>query len=136
MLTFNPQELERLNKRLQSLVEKVGKKAMRGAARKAMTKVRNDVKAAAPEDLNDDDNVKIKTSVALITKWKADTLYVKVGIRGGAKKNPDTPYYFRMVEFGTAKMAARPFMRPALESNAQQIMDTVVQELNRALDKA
>lgn len=136
MLTFNPQELERLNKRLQALVEKVGKKAMRGAARKAMTKVRNDVKAAAPEDLNDDDNVKIKTSVALITKWKADTLYVKVGIRGGAKKNPDTPYYFRMVEFGTSKMAARPFMRPALESNAQQIMDTVVQELNRALDKA
>lgn len=136
MLTFNPQELERLNKRLQSLVEKVGKKAMRGAARKAMTKVRNDVKAAAPEDLNDDDNVKIKTSVALITKWKANDLYVKVGIRGGAKKNPDTPYYFRMVEFGTSKMAARPFMRPALESNAQQIMDTVVQELNRALDKA
>ena len=136
MLTFNPQELEKLNKRLQSLVEKVGKKAMRGAARKAMTKVRNDVKAAAPEDLNDDDNVKIKTSVALITKWKANDLYVKVGIRGGAKKNPDTPYYFRMVEFGTAKMAARPFMRPALESNAQQIMDTVVQELNRALDKA
>lgn len=136
MLTFNPQELERLNKRLQSLAEKVGKKAMRGAARKAMTKVRNDVKAAAPEDLTDDDNVKIKTSVALITKWKANTLYVKVGIRGGAKKNPDTPYYFRMVEFGTTKMAARPFMRPALESNAQQIMDTVVQELNRALDKA
>lgn len=136
MLTFNPQELEKLNKRLQSLVEKVGKKAMRGAARKAMTKVRNDVKAAAPEDLNDDDNVKIKTSVAMLAKWKGSDLYVKVGIRGGAKKNPDTPYYFRMVEFGTAKMAARPFMRPALESNAQQIMDTVVQELNRALDKA
>lgn len=136
MLTFNPQELEKLNKRLQSLVEKVGKKAMRGAARKAMTKVRNDVKAAAPEDLNDDDNVKIKTSVAMLAKWKGNDLYVKVGIRGGAKKNPDTPYYFRMVEFGTAKMAARPFMRPALESNAQQIMDTVVQELNRALDKA
>ena len=133
MLTFNPQELEKLNKRLQSLVEKVGKKAMRGAARKAMTKVRNDVKAAAPEDLNDDDNVKIKTSVALITKWKGNDLYVKVGIRGGAKKNPDTPYYFRMVEFGTAKLAARPFMRPALESNAQQIMDTVVQELKKAL---
>lgn len=136
MLTFNPQELERLNKRLQALAEKIGKKAMRGAARKAMTKVRNDVKAAAPEDLNDDDNVKIKTSVAMLAKWKGKDLYVKVGIRGGAKKNPDTPYYFRMVEFGTAKMAARPFMRPALESNAQQIMDTVVQELNRALDKA
>lgn len=43
----------------------------------------------------------------------------KVGIRGGAKKGGtaaggDT-YYWRFLEFGTAKMAARPFLRPAFD---------------------
>lgn len=30
--------------------------------------------------------------------------------------NPNDPYYWRWVEFGTSKMAAQPFMRPAYES--------------------
>jgi len=132
---FDPRELAALNSRLQELSEKLGKKAVRQAARKAMTPVRNEVRANAPEDLEDDDGVKIKTSVAMTSKWKGDALYVRVGIRGGAKKNPNTPYYFRMVEFGTKNMPARPWMTPALESNAQDVLNTLTAELKKALDK-
>lgn len=32
-----------------------------------------------------------------------------------AALNPNDPFYWRFVEFGTSKMAARPFMRPAFE---------------------
>jgi len=35
----------------------------------------------------------------------------KLGKRGA--KNPNDPYYWWWVEFGTSKMAARPFLRPA-----------------------
>lgn len=133
MLTFDRNDLAELNRKLQELTGKEAKKAMRTAARKAMKPVRDDVKANAPEDLEDDDGVKIKASVGTASRWKGDTLYTRVGIRGGAKRNPDTPYYFRMVEFGTKNMPARPFMSPALERNAQEVMDTVVEQLRRTL---
>jgi HK97 gp10 family phage protein len=32
-----------------------------------------------------------------------------------SRNNPNDPYYWAFVEFGTSKMGARPFMRPAFE---------------------
>lgn len=135
MLTFDRSQLADLDRKLRELTAPAAKKAMRSAARKAMKPVRDDVKSNAPEDLEDDDGVKIKASVGTTSRWKGDTLYTRVGIRGGAKRNPDTPYYFRMVEFGTKNMPARPFMSPALEGNAQQVIDTLTEALRKALFK-
>lgn len=129
MLTVNKADLAALNQRLQELSTKTGKTAVRQAARKAMAPVRAQVQANAPEDLSEQDAVRIKASTALFTNWKANTLYARVGIRGGAKKNPDTPFYFRMHEFGTKSLPARPFMAPALESNAQEVLDSIAEEL-------
>lgn len=60
---------------------------------------------------------------------------MQVGIRGGARKSGDNVFYWRFLEFGTEKMAARPFMRPALESKAEAATDAIVTELNRQLDE-
>jgi phage protein, HK97 gp10 family len=114
MLTVDKAGLEALNQRLQGLSTKAGKAAVRQAARKAMAPVRAEVQANAPEDLTEPDAVRIKASTALFTNWKSNTLYARVGIKGGAKKNPSTPFYFRMHEFGTKSLPARPFMAPAL----------------------
>lgn len=135
MLKFNPSELAALHERLQEVAAKLGKKAVRSAARKAMKPVRDQVQATAPEDLPPPDDIKIKNSVGLTTKWKGSNLYVKVGIKGGARRNPDTPWYWRQVEFGNKFMPARPFMRPALEGNAQKVLDAVAAELRKALFK-
>ncbi|MFY9803890.1 MAG: HK97-gp10 family putative phage morphogenesis protein [Candidatus Acidiferrales bacterium] len=37
------------------------------------------------------------------------------------------------IEFGTNKMAARPFMRPALSKNAQELIETLADALRREL---
>lgn len=37
-------------------------------------------------------------------------------------------------EFGTAKMAAQPFLRPALDSNKDRVIDNVKQELGALID--
>jgi len=71
--------------------------------------------------------------VALYTKWKGSALIARIGIKGGAKKNKETPFYWRMHEFGTKNMPARPFMQPALEGNAQQVLDAVAEQLRKAL---
>lgn len=131
MLQLNEAELAKLQDKLQALSAKIAKKAMSKAARKAMSIVRDEVKADAPVDTGD-----LKANVTLRTSARKNGIvYARVGIKGGAKANPDTPYYFRMVEFGTQDMPAKPFMRPALENSAQQILDIVVRELSEALEQ-
>lgn len=56
---------------------------------------------------------------------------------GGSSANPggDT-WYWRLLEFGTQFIAARPFLRPAIENNAQAAIDTFARESERAIDRA
>lgn len=56
---------------------------------------------------------------------------------GGDKSNPggDT-FYWRYLEFGTSKIAARPFMRPAIENNVEQTIGIFATEANKAIDRA
>ena len=134
MLKVNRGDLAAITAKLKTLADKTGKTAVRQAARKAMKPVRDAVKASAPEDKSENaDGIKIKANVALYTKWRGSTLYARVGIRGGAKKNDETPWYWRMHELGTKNLPARPFMQPALENNAQEILDAVAEELKKAL---
>lgn len=131
MIEFNPAELAALEKRLNDVADKVAKKALRSAARKAMNKVRKEAREHAPEDTG-----LLDENFALLTRAKDGEVSAKVGIRGGAKENESTPFYFRFVELGTKTAPAKPFLRPALENNAQEVMDTVLDELKKALDKA
>lgn len=44
-------------------------------------------------------------------------------------------YYWRFLEFGTEKMAAKPFMRPALEANIQRATDEFIRQYQKRLPK-
>lgn len=136
MLTLNVQELAALTDRLKDIEAKIAKKALRTAARKGMSIVRDEVKANAPEDTSDDaDDIRTKAFIALQTSFRRGVLSVRVGVRGGAKQNPDTPWYWRFQELGSKYIAAKPFMQPALENNADAVLEKITQELKRELDK-
>lgn len=48
--------------------------------------------------------------------------------------NPNDPYYWRFVEFGTKKMSARPFLQPAANKGAEAVkvfMDSVVPQIEK-----
>ena len=47
-----------------------------------------------------------------------------------------TVEYGAYLEFGTSKMAARPFMRPGLDSSEDKIRDTIKTFLKQAIDGA
>lgn len=130
MIKFDPAEIAALEDRLNEVAEKVAKKALRGAARKAMAQVRKEARDNAPEDTG-----LLDENFALLTRVKGSEVIAKVGIRGGARENDYSPYYFRFVELGTKEIQAKPFLRPALESNAEFIFATVLEELKKALDK-
>lgn len=70
-------------------------------------------------------------------------LMVRIGVQGGAvlqdgDKNKSsgkpTPHW-RLLEFGTSKMEAKPFFRRALSDNVQQSTDEFVRQYQAKLDR-
>ncbi|NIG13017.1 HK97 gp10 family phage protein [Pantoea sp. Al-1710] len=49
--------------------------------------------------------------------------------------NAPTPHW-RLLEFGTEKMRARPIMRPAMESSLNDVIHTFTTEYEKSLDRA
>ncbi|HEL8103645.1 TPA: hypothetical protein U0A68_004974, partial [Escherichia coli] len=58
-------------------------------------------------------------------------------VTGAGKGNPggDT-WYWRFLEFGTEHVAARPFMRPAMNGADAEVVSTFARELEKAVDRA
>ena len=131
MIAVDKAELAALEKRMHEVADKVAKKALRGAARRGMNEVRKEARDNAPEDTG-----LLDENFGLMTKAKDGEVIAKVGIRGGARENDKSPYYWRFSEFGTKNIPAKSFMRKALEDNAESVLATVVEELKKALDRA
>lgn len=59
-----------------------------------------------------------------------------VTVRHGSGKVPKDAFYGKFVEFGTAKMPARPFLRPAMDNNVQPAIDAMTKRIAQRLKKA
>jgi HK97 gp10 family phage protein len=133
--------------KLKELKAEPRKKSTRFALRKAANVVRDAAKAGAEKV----DDPKTPTNIAANVVVRADTRHLReagelkfsVGIRGGStskRKNASNPggdtYYWRFLEFGTAKMAAQPFMRPAMESSIAPATDEFVKQFDKAIVRA
>ena len=140
--------VDELTARLQTISDDMKKKGGRYALRKASEIVRDAAKAGA-ERLDDPETGRsIARNIAM--RWSNRTfkrtgnLMFRIGVMHGAKisgsnedqgANGPTPHW-RLLEFGTEKMAAQPFMRPAASNNVQQVVDTFVTQYGKALDRA
>lgn len=140
--------VDELNKKLAGLKYDVQKKGGRFALRKAAQVVRD----AARQNAQAVDDSETGRSIAknITEKWngrlnkQTGDLGFRVGVSGGAKlpkNNADegaggpTPHW-RLLEFGTEKMAARPFFAKALPENAQKATDTFIKQMGVAIDRA
>ena len=146
--TFEIKGLDAVLAKMEAVTYDLKYKGGRFALRKAAQLVRNAARQKA-QTLNDPATGR---SIALnvTEKWNGrlfkttGDLGFRVGVDGGAKipknnvdegaKGP-TPHW-RLLEFGTEKMAARPFMRPALESNIDSATNEFVRQYSKALDRA
>ena len=124
---FNIKGLAALNKELKRLPEDFSKKALAGAVGAAARLLRDAAK----------DNVPVNTgnlkSALRAKKKKTHSKYISnyaANIKSkGANGVPS--YYGFIVENGSNKMPARPFMRTAFDENREQ----AVMVFNRILDK-
>lgn len=118
---------------LERLPGHLGEKVIRAALRAGAQVIRKDAQSRAPELQEPDPRRKRGTLKKNITvrRSKTDKYGVFVGVKplskkqiatfkkAGGKKganNPDDPFYWWFVEFGTSKMPATRFLREAFES--------------------
>lgn len=143
--------VEELSKKLQGLAYDMQKKGGRFALRKAAQVIRDQAKANAQSI--DDPKSRDDITKNIAEKWGSKfnksmgDLMFRVGVLGGAGGNQskkdqgqglpggDTRHW-RFVEFGTEKMAARPFLRPAMEQAAQRATDVFINQYDKAIDRA
>ncbi len=139
----------------------LGPKLEKRFLNKAVRKGADIVKKAAQDRAKtfDDPNTpaQIWKEIAIYTSSdlgrKNGGVALQIGVKGGAKKyrdnkrnrrqgrvgktymGPGAVYYWRFLEFGTSKMRAQPFMRPALANNIPAVTDAIVGAINDGIDK-
>ena len=115
---------KRNEKEVLNLLERNMKRAVRfaeGECKKLIS--RGNVTGMNPSSAGDPP--KVVTGVlrsSIDTEVSRDSLGVSgyLGVRKGAAEN-----YGFFLEFGTSKMAARPFLRPTLANNKRKILDMI-----------
>jgi HK97 gp10 family phage protein len=75
-----------------------------------------------------------------IASWRAQrTEYAvtfNIGIAGWKDRfTKFFPFYWRFLEFGTSKMAAKPFLRPAFEGKKTQAVEAMRDYMDARIDK-
>ena len=75
-----------------------------------------------------------KNRARVINRGKRKGLFIPSRV-GETYEHGGDLYYFRFLEFGTSKMKARPFLRPALAQNQQRTTAIMVDELKKGIDR-
>lgn len=152
MFTVEIKGIDELSERLKSISvatrQKSGRRALGAAARVVRDAARQNARTlddpATAESIAK--NITVRFSSRLFRR--TGDLGFRVGVLGGAKQgenaggilskgpNPggDT-WYWRLLEFGTQNMAAKPFMRPAMQGSINQATEVFVRTYNAELDK-
>lgn len=77
----------------------------------------------------------LKKSIGTWTYRKIKSPHLLMGAKHGKRSAKYDGYFYKFVEFGTAKQAAQPFLRPAWDSTQPQIKSTLEKEFLKTLNK-
>ena len=114
---------KKIDKLFKQLTDKVQKNVVKKAMRIGMKPLLDEVKQNVPVDTGATKNdIRIRAG-----KRSRDRIEVQV-----SSKNDN--YIPKFLEFGTSKMAARPFYRPAYESKGEQDKQTTMDELLKIIE--
>jgi HK97 gp10 family phage protein len=150
MITVQITGLKELQNALNQLPKEIQGRPLRSAVSAAAKVIVDDVKARVP--VGETGNLKTavyryrsrrnsatgrETFFVGIRQGKAqfkDTAYNRRrGRVGKSYKTAGEAYYWRFLEFGTAKMQAKPFLRPAFEANKSRAVEVIKDRLGKSI---
>ncbi len=123
---------------LRELPQKVARNALRSAVNAGATQIRKQARLNAPVDSG-----LLKKNIYQKQSRSAsgpERQTVIVGVRSGKARNKDgskkeLPYYWRFMEFGTSKMPAAPFLRPAFDTQKDAAIKAIADKLDERIQK-
>jgi HK97 gp10 family phage protein len=141
-----------LGEALKQLPPKIARNGLRGTALAGAQVVRDATKETAPVRSGflkaNIANVKRRSGSGEIAVYRVTTrknVKAAAVYEGSGKKrklvkkklnfNVGGPYYGKYVEFGTSRMKAKPFMRPAFFSNINRALEAMKARMARAVDE-
>lgn len=123
--TFRVEGLSELNRRLEAVPRNLAIRALTSALSAGARVILREAKANAPRRTGALFRA-LRVRTARSREHQGRDAFVYFGKR---------TFYGRFHERGTVKMAARPFMGPALEAKAQEAVEAVRDRLARQLDR-
>jgi HK97 gp10 family phage protein len=148
--TFKIEGLAELGKALRELPERVARNGLRVSVYAGAKVVRDEARARAPKAAqslgpNQPPPGTLKRSVIMkhipeLSSLTRQTFFVTVRHgkkyrKQGKKGNlSQDAWYWRFVEFGTQKMRARPFLRPALEAKRREAGQAMKDRLSERIE--
>ena len=146
------QGLDQLARALKELPKRVARNSLRAAVYAGAKVIRDEAKLKAPMAIaalgpNQPPPGTLKRSVIMkqipeLSSAERQTFFVTV--RRGKKYRKQgrkgqlsqDAWYWRFVEFGTVKMAARPFLRPAFERKKRAAVQAIQDRLAQRIEQA
>ena len=148
--TVSIEGLAELNRALRELPQRIANRGLRTAVYAGAKVIRDEARHRAPKaaqslGIKQPPAGTLKRSVIMkhireLSGGGRQTFYVLVrqgkkyrnqGKRGNLSQDA---WYWRFVEFGTRKMAARPFLRPALESRRREAVEAIKGRLAQRIE--
>lgn len=127
MLEMKLRGFEALERALAKMGDENVLKILRGSLRKGAKVVLADAKERAPEGKTGDLREGLKIKTVHLNKSKKNII-VEIA-------NTKSTYYAKFLEFGTKHISARPFMRPALDNNKNEVLKITGQEINKRISR-
>lgn len=139
--------IESLLGKLDNISDDLRRKGGRAALRRAGNVIVNRAKQNAERVDDPETGRSIADNIAM--RWNGrvfkstGNLAFRIGVLHGAvlKDHPDkamnapTPHW-RLLEFGTEKMRARPIMRPAADASIHEVVSVFTVQYEKAIDRA
>ncbi len=136
MIEIKVEGLAEMRRALLELPVELQKGPLRAAVSAGAKVVQDKARELAPEDTGT-----LKRAIYR-TRSKEGSSAVQemaiVGARSGKRlrRRGLDAYYWRFLEFGTSKMAARPFLRPAFDTTMSQQVEAIAQKLKAGIERA
>ena len=152
MIKINSKLLFDIEGALDKLSDAVGEKTLRSVGFAGAAVFRDEVALQAPKDTgflseqvgvirdtDKSDGKIVQTYLVKVRTSKSKYANTKHNVRkdrAGKTYATTNAFYWRFFEYGTSKMAARPFIRPAFEAKKSEAMQAMKNKLSEKISEA